>query len=118
MLFNEVAVSATNFNQELRLTKLDRIEEAVNIVNQSEEPFIIWIRQNEEGELLRKLLPDAVEVKGSDKTEAKEQAFMDFVNGKFRILITKPKIAQFGLNFQHCQSLVYYIALKRKKPFI
>lgn len=107
MLFNEVAVSATNFNQELRLTKLDRIEHAVNIVNQSDEPFIIWIRQNEEGELLRKLLPDAVEVKGSDKTEAKEQAFMDFVNGKFRILITKPKIAQFGLNFQHCQNQVF-----------
>lgn len=107
MLFNEVAVSATNFNQELRLTKLDRIEQAVNIVNQSDEPFIIWIRQNEEGELLRKLLPDAVEVKGSDKTEAKEQAFMDFVNGKFRILITKPKIAQFGLNFQHCQNQVF-----------
>jgi hypothetical protein len=107
MLFNEVAVSATNFNQELRLTKLDRIEEAVNIVNQSYEPFIIWIRQNEEGELLRKLLPDAVEVKGSDKTETKEQAFMDFVSGKFRILITKPKIAQFGLNFQHCQNQVF-----------
>jgi len=107
MLFNEVAVSATNFNQELRLTKLDRIEQAVNIVNQSEEPFIIWIRQNEEGELLRKLLPDAVEVKGSDKTEAKEQAFIDFVNGNFRILITKPKIAQFGLNFQHCQNQVF-----------
>lgn len=107
MLFNEVAVSATNFNQELRLTKLDRIEQAVNIVNQSHEPFIIWIRQNEEGELLRKLLPDAVEVKGSDKTEAKEEAFMDFVNGKFRILITKPKIAQFGLNFQHCQNQVF-----------
>ena len=107
MLFNEVAVSATNFNQELRLTKLDRIEEAVNIVNQSDQPFIIWIRQNEEGELLRKLLPDAVEVKGSDKTEDKEQAFMDFVNGKFRILITKPKIAQFGLNFQHCQNQVF-----------
>jgi len=107
MLFNEVAVSATNFNQELRLTKLDRIEEAVNIVNQSDEPFIIWIRQNEEGELLRKLLPNAVEVKGSDKTEDKEQSFMDFVNGTFRILITKPKIAQFGLNFQHCQNQVF-----------
>jgi len=107
MLFNEVAVSATNFNQELRLTKLDRIEQAVNTVNRSEEPFIIWIRQNEEGELLRKLLPDSVEVKGSDKTEDKEKAFMDFVNGKFRILITKPKIAQFGLNFQHCQNQVF-----------
>ena len=107
MLFNEVAVSATNFNQELRVTKIERIEEAVNIVNQSNEPFIIWIRQNEEGDLLRKMLPCAVEVKGSDSTEHKEQAFMDFIDGKFRVLITKPKIAQFGLNFQHCQNQVF-----------
>jgi hypothetical protein len=107
MLFNEVAVSATNFNQELRVTKIERIEEAVNIVNQSNEPFIIWIRQNEEGDLLRKMLPDAVEVKGSDSTEHKEQAFMDFIDGKFRVLITKPKIAQFGLNFQHCRNQVF-----------
>lgn len=107
MLFNEVAVSATNFNQELRMTKLERMDEAVSIVQQSTEPFIIWIRQNEEGELLRKLLPDAVEVKGSDKTEQKEQAFMDFIDGKFRVLITKPKIAQFGLNFQHCRNQVF-----------
>ncbi len=107
MLFNEIAVSATNFNQELRVTKIERIEEAVNIVNQSNEPFIIWIRQNEEGDLLRKMLPDAVEVKGSDSTEHKEQAFMDFIDGKFRVLITKPKIAQFGLNFQHCRNQVF-----------
>ena len=107
MLFNEVAVSATNFNQELRVTKIERIEEAVNIVNQSNEPFIIWIRQNEEGDLLRKMMPDAVEVKGSDSTEHKEQAFMDFIDGKFRVLITKPKIAQFGLNFQHCRNQVF-----------
>lgn len=107
MLFNEVAVSATNFNQELRVTKIERIEEAVNIVNQSDEPFIIWIRQNEEGDLLRKMLPDAVEVRGSDSTEHKEHAFMDFIDGKFRVLITKPKIAQFGLNFQHCRNQVF-----------
>lgn len=107
MLFNEVAVSATNFNQELRMTKIERMDQAVSIVQQSSEPFIIWIRQNEEGEMLRKLIPDAVEVKGSDKTEQKEQAFMDFIDGKFRVLITKPKIAQFGLNFQHCRNQVF-----------
>jgi hypothetical protein len=53
------------------------------------------------------MLPDAVEVKGSDSTEHKEQAFMDFIDGKFRVLITKPKIAQFGLNFQHCRNQVF-----------
>lgn len=106
-LFNDVAVSATNFNQELRLTKVQRIEEAVELASKSDEPFIIWIRQNEEGELVRKMIPDAVEVKGSDKPESKEQAFLDFVDGKFRVLVTKPKIAQFGLNFQHCRNQIF-----------
>ena len=107
MLFNDVAVSATNFNQELRLTKVTRMQEAVDIVQASDEPFIVWIRQNEEGELFRKLIPDAVEVKGSDRPEDKEQAFLDFIDGKFRVLVTKPKIAQFGLNFQHCRNQVF-----------
>jgi vacuolar-type H+-ATPase subunit F/Vma7 len=107
LLFNDVAVSATNFNQELRLTKVSRMQEAVEIVQASDEPFIVWIRQNEEGEMVRKLIPDAVEVKGSDKPEHKEQAFLDFIDGKFRVLVTKPKIAQFGLNFQHCRNQVF-----------
>ena len=107
MLFNDIAVSATNFNQELRLTKVTRMQQAIDIVQASDEPFIVWIRQNEEGELLRKLIPDAVEVKGSDRPEDKEQAFLDFIDGKFRVLVTKPKIAQFGLNFQHCRNQIF-----------
>jgi hypothetical protein len=50
MLFNDVAISATNFNQELRITKIERLEEAAKIVNNSKENFIIWVKQNEEGE--------------------------------------------------------------------
>lgn len=107
MLFNEVAVSATNFNQELRLTKIDRMNQAAKIVNESDEPFIVWIKQNEEGDLIRKLIPDAVEVRGNEKPEAKEAKFLAFQNGEFRVLVTKAKIAQFGLNFQHCRNQVF-----------
>lgn len=107
LLFNEVAVSATNFNQELRITKVDRMEEAVRIVNESDEPYIIWIKQNEEGDLIRKLIPEAVEVRGSDSSDDKEKKFLDFVNGGFRVLVTKAKIAQFGLNFQHCRNQIF-----------
>ena len=65
-LFNDAIISATNFNQELRLTKEQRLNEVVSIVNsRTDENFIIWVKHNEEGEMLRKLLPDAVEVKGS-----------------------------------------------------
>ena len=106
-LFNDAIISATNFNQELRFTKLERIEEVVKIVNESKENFIIWIKQNEEGELLKKLIPEAIEVKGSDKPEYKEKMLLGFANNEFRILITKTKIAQFGLNYQNCRNQIF-----------
>jgi len=106
-LFASGHVSATNFNQELRLTRLERIEQVAEIVNASNEPFIVWIKHNEEGELLRKLIPGAVEVSGSDSPEIKEKNLLGFANGDFRVLITKAKIAQFGMNYQHCNNQVF-----------
>jgi DNA modification methylase len=106
-LFNEVAVSATNFNAELRLTKIERLSEVVEIVNNSKENFIIWVKQNEEGEYLRKMIPDAIEVKGSDSPEYKEKMLLGFANNDFRVLITKAKIAQFGLNYQNCHNQIF-----------
>lgn len=106
-LFNDTAISAIDFNNELRLTKLERMDEVVNLVNNSTENFIIWIKQNEEGELLKKLIPDAVEVKGSDSPEYKEKMLLGFAKNEFRVLITKTKIAQFGLNYQNCRNQVF-----------
>jgi DNA modification methylase len=106
-LFNDVAISATEFNQELRLTKIERLENVLDIVNSSNDNFIIWIKQNEEGEYLRKLIPGAVEVKGSDSPEYKEKMLLGFGNNEFRVLITKAKIAQFGLNYQNCHNQIF-----------
>jgi hypothetical protein len=107
-LFNDTAISATNFNQELRLTKIERLDEVVKIINEKpDENFIIWIKQNEEGELLKKLLPDALEVKGSDSNEWKEKTLLGFANNEFRILITKTKIASFGMNYQNCRNQIF-----------
>jgi DNA modification methylase len=106
-LFNDVAISATEFNQELRLTKIERLENVLEIVNNSKENFIIWIKQNEEGEYLRRLIPEAVEVKGSDSPEYKEKMLLGFGNNEFRVLITKAKIAQFGLNYQNCHNQIF-----------
>lgn len=106
-LFNDVAVSATNFNQELRLTRVPRLEEAAEIINNSTESFIVWVKQNEEGEMLRKLIPGAIEVSGSDDNEYKTEMLLGFGLGKFRVLITKSKIAQFGLNYQNCHNQVF-----------
>jgi DNA modification methylase len=107
-LFNDAIISATNFNAELRLTKKERLEEVVRIVNsRPEENFIIWIKQNEEGEVLKKLLPEAIEVKGSDSNEWKEKHLLGFAENKFRILISKTKIASFGMNYQNCRNQIF-----------
>lgn len=107
-LFNDAIISATNFNQELRLTKIERLDEVVKLVNEKpDENFIIWIKQNEEGEMLKKLLPDAIEVKGSDSNEWKKEKLLGFANNEFRILITKTKIASFGMNYQNCRNQIF-----------
>ncbi|HEX7906251.1 MAG TPA: DNA methyltransferase [Chitinophagaceae bacterium] len=106
-LFNDASINATNFNSELRITKLERLSEVAKIVNESTENFIVWIKHNEEGEDLRKLIPGSVEVKGSDSPEYKEEKLLGFANNEFRVLITKTKIAQFGLNYQNCHNQVF-----------
>lgn len=107
-LFNDAIISATNFNAELRLTKEQRLNEVVTIVNsRPDENFIIWIKQNEEGEMLKKLLPDAIEVKGADSNEWKEKHLLGFAENKFRILISKTKIASFGMNYQNCRNQIF-----------
>lgn len=107
MLFNETAVSATNFNQELRLTKVERLEQVAEIVNASTGSFIVWVKQNEEADMMKLLVPDAVEVRGNEMPEQKEQKLLGFARGEFRVLITKTKIAQFGLNYQNCHNQIF-----------
>jgi len=107
MLFNETAISATDFNKELRITKVARLEEVVKIVSSSSENFIIWIKQNEEGDYLKSLIPDAVEVRGNDAPDTKESRLLGFARNEFRVLITKTKIAQFGLNYQNCRNQIF-----------
>jgi DNA modification methylase len=106
-LFNDTAISATDFNKELRLTKVERLSEVISIVNNSDQNFIIWVKQNEEGEYLRKHIHDAIEVKGSDSPEFKEKMLIGFGRNEFRVLITKTKIAQFGMNYQNCQNQIF-----------
>ena len=108
MLFNTTAVSATDYHKELRETyqiRLDRVAEMVKA--KPDENFIIWIGHDDEGKYLRQLLPDAIEVKGSDSKQFKKEMLLGFGVGKFRILITKLKIAQFGLNYQNCHNQIY-----------
>ncbi|MDR0231597.1 MAG: hypothetical protein LBI82_05700 [Dysgonamonadaceae bacterium] len=107
LLFSRGIVNATNFNQELRKTKQERLELAAKIALETDGQVIIWIKQNEEGDILRRLLPEAKEVRGSDTVEQKETVLSDFADGKFEILITKTSICGFGMNFQNCGTQIF-----------
>ena len=107
MLFNDVAVSATGYHNELRETINERMKRVSEIVNSSSDSWIVWIGHDEEGDLLRKMIPEAVEVKGSDNKQKKKDNLLGFGKGEFRVLITKLKIAQFGLNYQNCHNQIF-----------
>lgn len=107
-LFNDTAISATNFNSELRQTMKQRLDEVAEIIkSKPDESFIIWIKQNEEGKQLKKLLPESIEVQGSDSNKWKEEKLLGFANGEFKILVTKTKVASFGMNFQRCHNQIF-----------
>lgn len=104
---DELNMSATSYHAEKRKTIKYRTEKAAEIASESDEQYIIWCYQNDEADALKKLIPDAVEIRGSDKPETKEQAAVDFVTGKTRVLISKPSIFGLGLNFQQCQKMIF-----------
>lgn len=79
-----------------------------SLVNGTGEPAVVWCHLNDEGDMLQKLIPDAIQVKGSNSPEDKEAKLIAFAENKERILITKPKIGAWGLNLQHCNHVVYF----------
>jgi len=107
LLFNDFSVSATDFNKTLRETAEKRMALAAEIANKTEGSVIVWIKHNNEGVMLRKLIPGSIEVAGNDKDDVKKSRLLGFGRGEFRVLITKAKIAQFGLNFQNCNTQIF-----------
>lgn len=85
----------------------DRVAACADIVNASDQPFIVWCNLNGESEALASAIPDAVEVTGSDTDEHKEKAIIGFLEGRYRVLVSKPKIAGLGLNLQHCADMAF-----------
>lgn len=84
-----------------------RVQACVAMVNADEQPWVIWGEYNAETEALAKLIPGAVEIAGSDKPEVKEQRLADFAAGKIRVLVSKPSICGWGLNWQHCARMAF-----------
>lgn len=106
LLFRIPEMSATSFHQEKRLTVRQRCEKAAELATH-DKPVTVWCETNEESELLAKLIPDAREVRGDMDADKKEELLLGFADGDFRVIVTKPKLAGFGVNWQHCAHAVF-----------
>jgi superfamily II DNA or RNA helicase len=106
-LFDVPTNSATELHREKRKTIDDRVDVVAQIVNPSADQFLVWCESNAESEALKKAIPDAVEVKGSDSIQHKEDALLGFADGKYRVLVSKPSICGFGMNFQNCHNMIF-----------
>lgn len=106
-LFQVDALSLTERLGARRESVEQRAAACAEIVNSKRGPFLVWCNLNSESEALSKLIPGSVEVRGSDSAEQKERALMGFSDGSIRVLITKPKIAGFGMNWQHCSNVAF-----------
>lgn len=84
-----------------------RVQACADMVNGNDRPWVVWCDLNAEGDALRDAIPGAVEIRGSDDSETKERRLIDFAEGRIRVLVTKPSIAGFGLNWQHCADMAF-----------
>lgn len=103
--------SGTLFPMEARSMKerlaarRDTVAERVALAAQitpTDRPFVWWCNLNAESEALVRAIPGAVETRGSDPDNVKEEKLRDFSEGRTRVLVTKPGVAGFGMNWQHC----------------
>ena len=106
MLFRIPEMSATSFHEEKRLTLKQRCDLAAKLATH-DLPVTVWCETNEESALLAKMVPDAIEVHGALDPDEKERRLLGFADGQYRAIVTKPKLAGFGVNWQHCAHAVF-----------
>ncbi|NIV33409.1 MAG: helicase, partial [Anaerolineae bacterium] len=110
VLFDVPAVTWHEEREVIRRTIRERCEAAAGSVEKNGRTSMVWVNLNDEGDLMERLIPGAVQVAGRDSDEKKEESARWFVRGsdERRILISKPTIFGFGLNFQHCAHMTYF----------
>ena len=106
-LFPRIAITLNEQRDERRMTMTERCEAVAEKVN-GHSPAVVWCHLNEEGDTLERIIPDAKQVKGSTPDEEKEETFRAFSSGDLRVLVTKPRIGAFGLNWQHCNHMTFF----------
>ncbi len=106
-LFNLPAVRLDEQRAEVKRTIRERCEKVESLIK-AKNSTLIMCHLNDEGKKLKEIVPGSIEINGSDSDEKKEEKFIEFINGNAKVLITKPKIGAWGLNFQHCNHVVYF----------
>lgn len=105
-LFRIPEMSATSFHAEKRLTMMQRCELAAGLASH-DKPVTVWCETNDESAMLAKMIDGAVEVHGALDADEKERRLLGFASGDYRAIVTKPKLAGFGVNWQHCAHAVF-----------
>lgn len=106
-LFVRPAIGLKEQRNELKKTIIQRCEKVAELVDHK-KPFLIWCHLNDEGDLLEKIIPNAIQVAGKHSDDEKERRLIGFQKGEYQGLITKPKIAGFGMNWQHCAHMTFF----------
>jgi hypothetical protein len=124
-LFQRIAITLNEQREERKRTMKERCSKVAELVNHS-DPVVVWCQYNQEGDLLERMIPGSVQVAGCNSDEEKEERLTAFSRNQVRVLITKPKIGAWGLNWQHCGHHTffpdhsfeqYYQAVRRSKRF-
>lgn len=106
-LFTKTAQTLSERREARRNSLHERCAEASRIVKTDDGQWLVWCDLNDESSLLKKIIPDAVEIRGSDAPKDKADRLRGFTSGDIRILVTKPSIAGFGLNWQGCHNMIF-----------
>lgn len=106
-LFELPAIGLREERDEARRTLEERCQTTADLLADA-EVAVAWCQLNAEGDRLAQVIPGAVQVSGSDDLTAKEEALMAFGRGEIRVLVTKPVIGAWGLNWQHCNRMTFF----------
>lgn len=106
-LFRHVEMSATSLHNEKRRSLGVRAERIAEEVNGDQDAWVVWCDTDYEADALTRAIPDAIEVRGSQSVDVKESRLLNFSEGRSRVIVTKPSIAGFGLNWQHCSNMAF-----------
>lgn len=106
-LFAAEAGTLSEQREARRDTMADRVQTVANLVNGNADQWLVWCELNAEGDALAAAIPDAVQIAGSDDDDDKTARMMGFIAGTHRVLVTKGKIAGFGMNLQNCANMAF-----------